>query len=448
MEDDELTDQEVANIRKQVIRDQLTHKSYLVSTREKLKLENKDPSSERKIKEIDEELDRLPYADKAKRIRNEEERLKRIKKDALAVAAEIEAHSEIISKSDRILIFVPDNSSSDLGSGSNLSQILDGITPQFISQMQSEHQDIKIALVINRPIYDVIRPYAAYFQDISWVALETAKKDGDFNDLLDILYPLIAKFPVPKANLRVVSNSFRVLDKIQGLGISAVRWTSKDSSLRSETINDPNDIVPWINFPTSSKLYLEQAVGSDVGRKIIGDVRQVGAIDIQYFGRYFKTNDPRSVGEDGALTQAILWAKHKQYSENIIEGLAEIIKTFPKNIWVTCIPDKERKPQRMRTLLASLFKRQDLSDYQFANDFFLEFKDSSFSTKGLNAQQRKEKLGEELHRKSEMTLAGSDVLLLDDVVTSGATLKRGYECLLEMGADKVYCVAFASTVYN
>jgi len=447
MEDDELTDQEVANIRKQVNRDQLTHKSYLLSTKEKLKLENKDPSSKRKIKEIDEELDRLPYADKAKRIRNEEERLKRRKKDALAVAAEIEARSEIISKSDRILIFVPDNSSSDLGSGSNLSQILDGITPQFISQMQSEHQDIKIALVINRPIYDVIRPYAAYFQDISWIALETAK-DADFNDLLDILYSLIAKFPVPKANLRVVSNSFRVLDKIQGLGISAVRWTSKDSSLSGETINDPNDIVPWINVPTSSKLYLEQAVRSDVGRKVNGGLRQVYGINIQYFGRYFKSEDPRSSGSDGGLTQAILRAKRNQYSENILNGLAEIIKTFPQNIWVTCIPDKEGKPQRMRALLESLFKRQDLSDYQFADNFFLEFKDPSFSTKGLNKQKRKDKLGEVLQRKSEITLAGSDVLLLDDVVTSGATLKRGYECLLEMGADKVYCVAFASTVYN
>jgi hypothetical protein len=447
MADDELTEQEVANIRKQVTRDQLAHKSYLLRTKERLKLENKVPSSKIKIKEIDEELDRLPYADKAKRIRNEEERLKRRKKDALAEAAEIEARFEIISKSDRILIFVPDNSSSDLGSGTNLSQILDGITPQFISQMQSDHQDIKIALVINRPIYDVISPYAAYFQDISWVALETAK-DADFNDLIDILYSLIAKFPVPKANLRVISNSFRVLDKIQGLGISAVRWTSKDSSPSGETINDPNDIIPWINVPTSCKLYLEQAVRSDFGRKINGGFRQVDAIDIQYFGRYFKKDDPRSFGADGILTQSILRAKHNHYSENIIEGLAEIIKTYPKNIWVTCIPDKEGKPHRMRTLLASLSKRQDLSDHKFADNFFLYFNDSSFSTKGLNAQRRKEKLGEVLQRKPEITLAGCDVLLLDDVVTSGATLKRGYECLLEMGADNVYCIAIASTVYN
>ena len=447
MVDDELTEQEVTNIRKQVTRDQLAYKSYLLSTKEKLKFEKKVPSSKRKIQEIDEELDRLPYADKAKRIRNEEERLKRSKKDALAAAAEIEARSEIISKSDKILIFVPDNSSSDLGSGTNLSQILDGITPQFISQMQSDHQDIKIALVINRPIYDVIIPYAAYFHDISWVALETAK-DADFNDLIDILYSLIAKFPVPKANLRVISNSFRVLDKIKGLGISAVRWTSKDSSPNSETIKDPNDIIPWVNVPSSSKLYLEQAVRSDFGRKINGDFRQVDAIDIQYFGRYFKKEDPRSFGADGILTQAILRAKHNHYSENIIEGLAEIIKTYPKNIWVTCIPDKEGKPHRMRVLLSSLSKRQDLFNYKFADDFFLYFNDSLFSTKGLNAQRRHEKLGEVLQRKPEITLAGCDVLLLDDVVTSGATLIRGYECLLEMGADNVYCVAFASTVYN
>jgi predicted amidophosphoribosyltransferase len=495
MFDDELTVQEFGDIEKQVYKDHLRRKAILVRSLGELKLEKQDldrqckylkqeltkllailkikkikvtkkqelesraraikcreieenllPTIERKIQRHKDNLERLDL-DRAHRFRNKQEELREKKKAAFAEVAEIEARSGVISKSDRILIVVPDNSSSNLSSGLNLSQILDGITPQFISQMLSEHQDIKIALVINRPIYDVIRSYAAYFQDISWVALETAK-EADFNDLLDILSSLIAKFPVPKANLRVVSNSFRVLDKIQGLGISAVRWTSKDSSLGSEAINDPNDIVPWINFPTSSKLYLEQAVRSDVGRKIISGFRQGGAIDIQYFGRYFKKNDPRSFGEDGVLTQAILRAKHNQYSENIIEGLAEIIKTFPKNTWVTCIPDKEGKPQRMRALLASLIKRQDLSDYQFADNFFLEFKDPSFSTKGLNAQKRREKLGEVLQRRSEITLAGSGVLLLDDVVTSGATLERGYECLLEMKADVVYCVAFASTVYN
>ena len=41
MVDDELTEQEVTNIRKQVTRDQLAYKSYLLSTKEKLKFEKK-----------------------------------------------------------------------------------------------------------------------------------------------------------------------------------------------------------------------------------------------------------------------------------------------------------------------------------------------------------------------------------------------------------------------
>lgn len=492
-----LTEQEIAKTRIEVRQEQLKHQSNLISLEEELKIEKKLlnsrysqlmreltrlinilkgenvrmresekhgyramvselreieenllPTVVGKIKDTRKELQGLPIAE-PKLLREKQEQLKRKKEAALATAELIEARSDNVSKTDKILIFVTDNSSSDLDSGSNLTEILDGITPQFISEMQSDHQDIKVALLINRPIYDVMSSYRAYFRgiNINWVALRTVEKI-DSDGLLDILSSIEEEFLIPKANLRIISNSSDVSNSIQRHGMSAIKWTSIDSKLYVEVINDPNDIVPWINEPTSHKLYLEQAVRSDFRRKINGGFRQVDAIDIQYFGRYFKKDDTRSFGADGILTQAILRAKHNHYSENIIEGLAEIIKTYPKNIWVTCIPDKEGKSHRMRTLLASLSKRQDLSDYKFADNFFLYFNDSSFSTKGLNAQQRKEKLGEVLQRKQEITLAGCDVLLLDDVVTSGATLKRGYECLLGMEADNVYCIAIASTVNN
>ena len=58
---------------------------------------------------------------------------------------------------------------------------------------------------------------------------------------------------------------------------------------------------------------------------------------------------------------------------------------------------------------------------------------------------------EQVHRDSmkvmnEETIAGREVLLLDDIVTSGNSMKVGRQKLLEASAKSVCCVAFAGTV--
>jgi hypothetical protein len=233
--------------------------------------------------------------------------------------------------------------------------------------------------------------------------------------------------------------------------ISSSRKANTQTKNHYETADKAEDFLSWMNVSCSSELeselYLEQVLVNKSNPKITDRSKKVEDVNIKYFGRYYSKRDPRHRGDEGLLTQAILRAKEQQYDDKIVGGIIEIIKTYPQNTWVTCVPDKHGRSKRMQELLSCLKLRKEMSGYLFARDFFLEYTDSSFSTKGLNAKERKEKLEKNLQGKPQINLTGCNVLLLDDIVTTGATLVRGYKCLQKMGAENIYCAALANTVY-
>lgn len=75
----------------------------------------------------------------------------------------------------------------------------------------------------------------------------------------------------------------------------------------------------------------------------------------------------------------------------------------------------------------SVFKRTGISKQQ----------------KGLSPSQRHKNAEKTILPKKNITLSGKTVILIDDVVTTGAGMSRGIKLLREMGAAKIICAAVA-----
>lgn len=76
----------------------------------------------------------------------------------------------------------------------------------------------------------------------------------------------------------------------------------------------------------------------------------------------------------------------------------------------------------------------------------LKRKSGDFSQSLLNAEQRKKLSGQCFHLRSQYSLEGKNVLLIDDVLTSGLTLQRCSETLWAGNPASLYGLTFCRTV--
>jgi ComF family protein len=66
---------------------------------------------------------------------------------------------------------------------------------------------------------------------------------------------------------------------------------------------------------------------------------------------------------------------------------------------------------------------------------------------GLTVNERQENMADAFRAKSEL-VQGKNILVVDDVATSGATFNACAKTLLNEGASKVYCFSLARAVYS
>ena len=64
---------------------------------------------------------------------------------------------------------------------------------------------------------------------------------------------------------------------------------------------------------------------------------------------------------------------------------------------------------------------------------------------GLDYKQRQLNMVDSFYTKSKQRLIGKNILIIDDVITSGSTLDACARALKDAGANKVFCATFAST---
>lgn len=160
------------------------------------------------------------------------------------------------------------------------------------------------------------------------------------------------------------------------------------------------------------------------------------------------------------LTQSI--EDHKEadeFSEHWIDAIRSFIaaefRTFfaPSNVIVTAVPHRPGRKARLEVLLGQL--QQSLAEKPIKKcnvtvaPGLLGFKDEVKSQHNdhLNHHQRFENVRDHLEVRSPGFLkGGKSVLVLDDVVTTGASLIYATIYLREAGASAVTCLAIAKSI--
>lgn len=138
----------------------------------------------------------------------------------------------------------------------------------------------------------------------------------------------------------------------------------------------------------------------------------------------------------------------KYLSEYMVRYLLDIYATW--NVFadfITCVPMFEQKEKvrgyNQSKLLAEEFSKQVKVPFY---EFCVKAVDTVSQTE-LNTQERMKNIKDSFAFKSEYkkTIKGKTVLIIDDVVTTGATTSEIAKVLISAGAKECYVLSFAHT---
>ncbi|PKG63277.1 MULTISPECIES: HAD-IA family hydrolase [Pseudoalteromonas] len=187
-------------------------------------------------------------------------------------------------------------------------------------------------------------------------------------------------------------------------------------------------------------------------------------LDVVTFGRYFtnKSEITSTLRASHKLSRDISAkdAEENQESYSVPEYWTDLLQfilgRLGKFIYkedgdfdiVTVIPSKPNKPPRLEELLKKVELRGEL-EYEFIPDLFYFLEDAaSLKTKG-HAAERNVEIKRSLHFNHEKyanRLCNKRVLVIDDVMTTGATFKRVNELINDEKVERIVGVSLAKTV--
>ncbi len=183
-------------------------------------------------------------------------------------------------------------------------------------------------------------------------------------------------------------------------------------------------------------------------------------IDVACLGRYYSQGSVLMAGLHDAhsLSKEIVRKDHvKNYvmPEYFVDLLGHVVKELPKYLFndelgfdiISVVPAKYGKNQRLENLLGRIGKKADISS-TFIKDLFY-FSEGAKSLKTLGAKEnRVEEINKNLKIKNKYKdlIEGKKILIIDDVLTTGATLQGTHSILTELKAERVFSIALAKTV--
>lgn len=180
-------------------------------------------------------------------------------------------------------------------------------------------------------------------------------------------------------------------------------------------------------------------------------------IEVITLGRYFPTTNAltNKIGSNHHLTQEIERKRESDYViPHYISKLFAVIiekseKYFPPFNVVTVIPSKPGKIPRLENMLADISKVFEGKGIRFIPDLFV-FSAESKSLKQCGDKAAREaelRLNYTFNERYSQIITGANVLILDDVITTGATISTSKRYLVERGVKHVLALCLAKNVY-
>lgn len=152
----------------------------------------------------------------------------------------------------------------------------------------------------------------------------------------------------------------------------------------------------------------------------------------------------------GGFKKAICNMKF-QSQRGYIQPLAELMmeawaqRGMPQPTMITCVPISLTRSYRRgfnqsAELAGVISKAWDIPFQETLRRRILSKKQSA-----LRAPQRQKNAQKAFFSRTNIDLSGKQILLIDDIVTTGSTIQACSKLLKKMGADKIYVLAAAKT---
>ena len=187
----------------------------------------------------------------------------------------------------------------------------------------------------------------------------------------------------------------------------------------------------------------------ELSKKILHDKRADFDVEIVLFNY----RDPIikkliwSLKYKGSMKTAKLFAE--VLSEYLLEELSDlnIFSGFENPILIPIPLSKNRLRERGFNQVGRVAKEmvevEKNSNYKLETNILKRIKDTPSQTKMTSKEDRIKSIKGAFEIPSSGLVHGKNIILLDDVVTTGSTLGEAKKVLLENGARKVICVALA-----
>lgn len=259
----------------------------------------------------------------------------------------------------------------------------------------------------------------------------------------------------------------------------APTWANIKIAQMPVCVVSTSEFVEQLHTPSNLRLLAEAAADNEnltaiegknfyfVPLNLEGEVVFPGRenLDILTFGRYFtnKSEITSTLRASHKLSKEISQKdlKENQTSFEVpeywIDLVLFILQRIGKFVYrgdgdfdiVTVIPSKQGKPPRLETLLAKVADGTKNLPYEFIPDLFY-FTEGARSLKtlgGSHARNQEIERTLKLNDKYAQAIKGKRVIVIDDVITTGATVKKAKRILEEHDVERFLGVAIAKTVH-
>ncbi len=160
-----------------------------------------------------------------------------------------------------------------------------------------------------------------------------------------------------------------------------------------------------------------------------------------------KIRDARAVGfYEGALRESVLLLKRQPYlAQHVVDLVLDAAQSLDPITRIVPVPLHEERLRTRGFNQASIIARELSRALGVLLDetSLVRVSSSEKYRTGLDAKGRRETVARAFAVRYPRLIAGEEILLVDDVFTTGATVSAGAEALLEAGAKSVLIFTLA-----